>query len=134
MTKETLCTYEQAIGLKRLGFDWPCRCMFVQSESGIFPMRLERPENCNSGFSIHAAAPTHDVAHRWLRKIEELSIAIIPHMVNEDYVSFNFSIYMIADGCKIEWSTKPYETYDRAMSAALDKAIFCAIIINHNNK
>lgn len=127
MTKETLCTYEQSSRLKRLGFDWPCWCMFASSESGKFPFHCPTPVNFNAN-AFEVSAPSMNVAHRWLRETKQILIVINPKNKIEGKVYYTYSIFYLEDVTPIGWSYEHYDSYEEAMTHALDYAIECAVI------
>lgn len=127
MTKETFCSYEQSNRLKRLGFNWPCWCVYHKAGNGkVFLNRMAQADNFNTG--INVSAPSCDVAHRWLRETMKLSIGINPQKDTNGKEGFNFSVFYLPDQTPVGWSYEIYSSYDKAMSGALDYAIECGVI------
>ena len=75
MINEDFCSYEVAKLLKEKGFDEDCYTFYECDDKELY--REERIPCCNSR-SDDYAAPTHQMAMKWLREIE-LSISIIQY-------------------------------------------------------
>ncbi|MDE7421753.1 MAG: hypothetical protein K2N35_16305 [Muribaculaceae bacterium] len=134
MTKETLCTYEQSSRLKRLGFDWPCWSVYHEQVNGSILLERSKTQADNWNAGIYISAPTRETAHRWLIEKENLFIAFTPQKDDNGRRIYSFNIYWLESLEIVDKSEKLYDTYGKAMSDALDKAIICASFINHNNK
>ena len=126
MTRECICSYEQSIRLKRLGFDWACWCLYKKLSYRELLDRCNQADNFNAG--MYVSAPTHEVAHKWLRDVMHLSITVNPQKDPDGNPGYNFSVFYLEDLSPVGWSYEIYGNYESAMSAALDYAIECAII------
>lgn len=75
MTKEEYVSYEQAVKLKELGFDYKCYDFFTEdvklplSEIKPFP----KPKNWNES-EDKISAPRLDQVQKWLREIKGIDI------------------------------------------------------------
>ena len=66
MTQEDYCSYEVAKLLKEKGFDTPCMGRYsVRSKE----FHLDCTKMCNNGGLFECAAPTHQMAMKWLREV-----------------------------------------------------------------
>lgn len=73
MIKEACCSFEVAKLLKEKGFDSPCMGRYsVRSKE----FHLDCTKICNNGGLFECAAPTHQMAMRWLRQEKDIIINV----------------------------------------------------------
>ena len=125
-TKECVCSYQQSLRLKGLGFDWPCWCIYATSGNGRFPLRMHEAENYNTPLNV--SAPTHEVAHRWLREKMRIFISITTEKSLKGIEGYGFMIIYLQNNNIVGSSYEIYKDYESAMSGAVDCAIDCAVI------
>ena len=94
--KEEYVTYEQAVKLKELGFDWEC-----------------------NHFNPDCSAIRLDQAQRWLREKHNLSVEPICNMVRQ----WNVNVCEIDNFGTAVYSKMNLDTYELALSAGIDKAL-----------
>ena len=105
MIKEDYCSYEVAKLLKEKGFDTPCMGRYsVRSKE----FHLDCTKMCNNGGLFECAAPTHQMAMKWLRDEHNIKIMIRP------YVDGTYS-YEILNGF---WYVN-FDSYEDAVEAAI---------------
>ena len=75
MITEDYCSYEVAKLLKEKGFNEDCYTFYEYDNKELY--REERIPCCNSR-SDDYAAPTHQMAMKWLREVHQLHISIKP--------------------------------------------------------
>ena len=120
MITEDFCSYEVAKLLKEKGFDSPCMGRYsVRSKE----FHLDCTKMCNNGGLFECAAPTLQMAMRWLRKVYNLHIWA-------DYSSFDFNDKMPylwnIKQTKIDgdyWGGTYHKSYEEAVEAALKYAL-----------
>ncbi len=116
MNKE-FCTYEQALALKKLGFDEPCFLGYKKEDFfELFTKGLVYNsiyETFNGTTNLSCTAPLYQQAFRWFREKHNLCGVITPQ---------SYEIWGYPDGgCIIE--QYPVHTYEEAEQACLDKLI-----------
>jgi hypothetical protein len=123
MTKEFV-PYELAVKLKALGFDEKCFCNWEESwspepEDEIRMVLTTDQTWLRPGW---VRAPTFSQAFRWFR--EEYNQHSFIELVFEDEIRFDYVLYVNEDedDC-IDYGDGPFETYEDAELALLDKLI-----------
>ena len=130
--KEEHVTYEQAIKLKELGFDWKCLyhysnrgTIFSNSKGnsdgwGVYVEELECSYNeTNRGF---IDAPTLSEAAAWLREVKELHV--LPHLENVNKPDYVCTITLMRkERIRITDNGRYFPSYESALSAGIDKAL-----------
>jgi hypothetical protein len=121
MTKE-FAPYDRALKLKQLGFDE--LCISYYTVYGKFSNDYSAPRKYNSEFELgsYISAPTFSQAFRWFR--EEYNQHSFIELVFEDEIRFDYVLYVNEDedDC-IDYGDGPFETYEDAELALLDKLI-----------
>ena len=123
MNKEFV-PYELAVKLKALGFDEKCFCNWEESwspepEDEIRMVLTTDQTWLRPGW---IRAPTFSQAFRWFR--EEYNQHSFIELVFEDEIRFDYVLYVNEDedDC-IDYGDGPFETYEDAELALLDKLI-----------
>ena len=117
MIKEAYCSFEVAKLLKEKEFDEECYTFYEYDSKEFY--REERISCCNSR-SDDYAAPTQQMAMRWLRELHGIFIAI-----NNDDLDFNWQCYDLInrgntlDPKILSESYAGYKTYEQAVEAAI---------------
>jgi hypothetical protein len=116
--------YELAVKLKELGFDEKCFCNWEESwspepEDEIRMVLTTDQTWLRPGW---IRAPTFSQAFRWFR--EEYNQHSFIELVFEDEIRFDYVLYVNEDedNC-IDYGDGPFETYEDAELALLDKLI-----------
>ena len=122
MITEDYCSFEVAKLLKEKGFNLECETSYYISNEGC--------ENvvCVGDFTkvrpwreALIAAPTHQMATKWLREVHNIFIVIEPHMY--DYINKKISSYVISlwqgDNYYENVTSQDYSTYEEAVEATL---------------
>jgi hypothetical protein len=121
MTKE-FAPYDRALKLKHIGFDEPCISHYTAY--GKFSNDYSAPRKYNSEFELgsYISAPTFSQVFRWFR--EEYNQHSFIELVFEDEIRFDYVLYVNEDedDC-IDYGDGPFETYEDAELALLDKLI-----------
>jgi hypothetical protein len=123
MNKEFIL-YEQALALKKLGFDKPCfgyyNTTWSKQNELLFPQYAGELENWNEMTHL-CSAPTFSQAFRWFREKH----GIASHMATywqHDWNNYSYQYYFVED--KIEWNgIEHYKTYEEAELECLKKLI-----------
>ena len=73
MTQEDYCSFEVAKLLKEKGFNWGCFGKYsVRSKE----FHLDCRRMCNNGGFFECAAPTHQMAMKWLREEKRICVEV----------------------------------------------------------
>jgi hypothetical protein len=100
---EDYVSFETAKLLKEKGFDSPCMGRYsVRSRE----FHLDCTKMCNNGGLFECAAPTHQMAMKWLREIHKIDIDIISRLSLNADNDHNYS-YVI----KHQYDKYHYNTY-----------------------
>jgi len=117
MTKEFV-TYEQAVALRDIGFDYGCLAQYGDTEEGI-GFEIWNDENYHM-WENSVGAPLKQQVFRWAREKHDLHSEIFV----DDNKTFGFLIsYFIEDGRANHVDANDYSTYEEAESACIDKLI-----------
>jgi hypothetical protein len=105
--------YEQALALKKLGFDEPCFGYYIDNKFEFFAD--VRSCNTNSEFGFYPTAPTYSQAFKWFREKYGLYHSIglddsLENNINCDYQIINHSQSI----SELETSFKSYEEAELA--------------------
>lgn len=112
MIKEDYCSYELSKLLKEKGFDTPC--------SGRYSIRskdfhLDCTKMCDNRGLFECAAPTHQMAMKWLR--EEYNIFID---IRKSLNTYLYGAIIRKDpSCTFNKIPEQFETYEDAVEDAL---------------
>lgn len=115
---EDFVTYNQAVKLKELGFDWKCNHLYS----------IENPNNIIRTSHYHneaiitdtILAPTLSQAQKWLREVKSVKVYIKPLFSLEEYeywISFQFKGYGGDERYGVE------EFWEYALSEGINEAI-----------
>lgn len=121
-TEEVHVTYEQAVRLKELGFDWPCNHYFFREYATL---RWGNPADNFNDVKYFTSAPTLDQAHAWLRS-KDYYIAI--EWYTEEL--WRYRIYRKARPAFFNNHMEP--SYEGILSSAITEAL--NLIKTENNK
>ena len=120
MSQEVFVTYEQAVKLKELGFDWECNHWYHPLELGKI---IDCQTYCNhNSFERPYSAPTLAQAQKWLRDKHNLFVHVYLHLDDcwryEIQCIFNHENYMYEPDAGLWW-----RSYEQTLSAGIDKAL-----------
>jgi hypothetical protein len=119
MTKEFI-PYEQALALKKLGFDEPCFTIFLREEFrghiGLLPKGF--PINSETNNIDIVSAPLYQQAFRWFREKYNM-VGEINSYYSDKKWSFNYDIVTIYK----EKASDRFNTYEEAELECLKKLI-----------
>lgn len=135
---EDFVTYEQAVKLKELGFDWGVTHYYIDDDSFVnkrlYPngdyvemlakggvvMIDDFVKNCNN-IDGRISAPTLPQVQKWLREVKDIHIQSKICFIKFDWyaqIIKGLSYYP-----KIICATTHFDTYEKALSAGIDKAL-----------
>ena len=121
MIKEAYVSFEVAKLLKDKGFDIPCSGRYsVRSKE----FHLDCTKMCNNGGLFECAAPTHQMAMKWLREVH--NIDIFPWKIGKGIYScaiFNSNTGQDLSSNKDFPSEKYEETVEVAIKYCLENII-----------
>jgi len=116
MTKEFV-TYEQAVALKELGFDEECFGYYV-----ITTLLITTDNVYNSKEIPVIKAPLKQQVFRWFR--EKYNQNSFIELVYQDRLKFDYVLYVNKKEEECEnYGDGPFNTYDEAENACIDKLI-----------
>lgn len=119
-------TYNQAVILRNLGFDWECEYWY--NEQPVLIRHKERAENSNQ-YEKSWSAPTIYQVQEWLRKVKGIVIQVFIDDNSDDPWSYEILttekdeegdwIYLVPQWKTNFWSTEPTKALRRAINRAL---------------
>jgi len=115
--KKLFITYEQAVALKKLGFDEPCLATFQIAQDGriggLSDLYMVESNNSNNKSHTAISAPLYQQAFAWFRETFDIHGSVSGRYMFE-----------ISGAAENQASfSKEYETYEEAELACLDKLI-----------
>ena len=113
---EDYVTYDQAVKLKELGFDWECNHSYYGRRSkSLIGFCTYHDFNKNGGPN-ECSAPTLAQAQKWLREVKEteiivnfVNVGIYDYIIYGKYVNINSETY--------------FNFYEQALSTGINRAI-----------
>ena len=128
--KEDLVTFEQAVKLKELGFDWQVPC-FYASNKDLYMGRNPDDWNNNGFFGKKdLSAPSQSVAIKFLREILKWEVCVfadfnIKGIPNDKWTYYYRRLSDVVEMSNTADDINPgYDTYEDAMEAAIDKTLW----------
>ena len=124
MVNDDFVTYELAVKLKELGFDWKCLYWYHPNEDDKtkrFRMSTEMDHNF---YKRGISAPTLSLAQKWLREIHHIDVDIdsVYHKLDTgDKIMYGLHIGNQKTFRQVFYQN--YETYEQALSEGLDVAL-----------
>lgn len=131
---EDFVTYDQALRLRELGFDWDCGYYYNECNQKFMPNTNDSYGQLNTNDLLDninriwncISAPTLSQAQKWLREVKRIHIVIdAVHRMNCDGTYAIFYPYTIKD-----WEGKilnnfglGYECYESSLEEAIDEAL-----------
>lgn len=130
---EDFVTYEQAVKLKELGFDWKCYQFYNADKKLWSYTSIGYGDDCrdwnDNDYAIignaECSAPTLAQAQKWLREKHYLSIEVYSSLdidYNHEYDGFIKNLNDASED-EIEDSAISCKTYEEALSKGIDKAL-----------
>ena len=121
---EDYCSFEVAKLLKEKGFG------IKEETRGYYPIKGDATGRLMFGAEYHhntsqvqIAAPTHQMAMKWLREVYKLSIEPYSIAIEENCIGYAYAICSCKTGLEIfaeRWNGKnPFVSYEEAVEAAL---------------
>ena len=120
MITEDYVSFETAKLLKEKGFNECCRAFHSPSRKLFYSSHDIKNFEDGKTIGRAIAAPTHQMAMKWLREVHNIIIVIEPHSYNcmeEKTSSYDFSIWY-GDNYEHPLTTN-YSTYEEAVEAAI---------------
>lgn len=132
MMEEYFVSYEQALRLKELGFDW--KCHYHYDTTAFKPVRCPNytandgegeqwiyADDCNlyedMNHCQYCSAPTLTQVQRWFREVKGIDIDIRSTRIPSRKYG-----YVVNDGNKQIFAPDNLKTYEEALSAGIDAA------------
>ena len=113
---EEFVTYEQAVKLKELGFDWKCDYWYYN----VTKCQVSVHGSDCFDFDNMTKSPTLAQVQKWLREVKKILILIDIRGINEKV--FHWKIF----NSDIFWtysSDVNFDTYEEALSVGIDKTL-----------
>lgn len=141
---EDYVTYEQAVKLRELGFDWECNHVYYgENATHLFPDERKKLCECfrrnSNNTDYRFSAPTLNQAAKWLREVKGIAVCVQSFDNNKDprYGKFWWKEYFLPN-CKergqqwVEWwisGQHPiFPNYEEALCDGISKML--ELIIN----
>ena len=119
--KEHYVNYEQAVKLKKLGFDWDVNKVYHRpstlAEWELFPWHSEYNDWNNEG-KFYRSAPTLSLAQKWLR--DKWQIHVEPNFIYETKFEV---IIKRQKGSIFKRAERQFNSYEEALSFGIDEAL-----------
>ena len=130
MIEESYVSFDTAKLLKEVGFDIPCRGIYVTDRTGYYEFReYDNKQTTNDlcwdsedGFQYEYLAPTQALADKWLREVYNVAIYSLydDDMEQWFYVVDAFTKNPVINGFQ---SGSEYDDYESAFEDGLREAI-----------
>lgn len=126
--KEHYVTYDQAVKLKELGFDWECDHSYLHKaidKSGnpyLYHVEMRNWNNFNSEVECFSA-PRLDQAQAWMREVKGWDITSIPTLAEYGEKKYRWDICHWSKPEYGDCSDGIFDSYELALSAGIDKAL-----------
>lgn len=127
---EDYVSYEQAVKLKELGFDWKCITFYTKFKTlstthstwDDYQIILENynDDYIAKSFNVECSAPTLAQAQKWLR--EKGIFLFIEPLVSISFCVYKYAIDRMETIDRIE-SKPQFGTYEEALAKGLDEAL-----------
>ena len=136
MEHEDYVTYDQAIKLKELGFNWECY-QYYNKDKKVWSWTAEGyGDDCRDwNDNIHAtlgeaecSAPTLSQAQKWLREVKKITILIDALSTKKQFYWKLYDNDLHFNGA----SNVNYNTYEETLSTGVDEALEL-LMIAHNH-
>ena len=127
MNTEDFVTYEQALALKKLGFDLGVDHVYNKDGELIEETRYMDDYTAYVNYNIEKyggdiiSAPTLSQAQKWLKKNKKIDIIV--SLEDETYVQYQVEIYIRKKCVSPRYNHGFYETYEEALSRGITKSI-----------
>lgn len=118
-THETYVSLEAAKLLKEAGFDWDCLLRYWEDTGATEWFGNTQIANPYGDDTI--AAPTLEVAQRWLREVKFKSIEVTSN--SEGWVFSMYNHKLPVDHTWIKGCYELYNTYEEALEAGIKKCL-----------
>lgn len=118
---EDFVTYEQAVKLKELGFNYKCNHLYSIEN----PNNIIRTSNYHNKAVITDTilAPTLSQVQKWLREVKGISIEPISCGFDDNDNAVWSSFICLLKSKKENNQTALFKSYEQALSEAIDKAL-----------
>jgi len=110
--------YEQALALKKLGFNQSCLSYYSDSFHGGFQHKISKVYSQTEYSNQICSTPLYQQAFRWFREKHKLSVCIESHYTDEW-----FYFYKIEGEARNYGENKDYDTYEKTELASIKKLI-----------
>ena len=125
--KEEYVSFEQAVKLKELGFDWRTYAYYSEKDR-MCRQSVSLDHNANDGGKKElCSAPTLALAQKWLREEKGVLVWVTPDKqpIDDDYsdIELTGEWWWEVDGRVREDSGDTYKSYELALSAGIDAAL-----------
>lgn len=115
-------SFELARILKELGFNEPCVAIFnmgneLSLDDGFYKQEFYHKDT--------VLAPLLQQVTDWLRDEHGIIIVIIPFLMEDNSITYEYTNYTNKDQDEIDHGDGPYEDYYDALNAAIKSALSC---------
>ncbi len=115
------CTYKQALILKRIGFNEPCRCYYEERARSKRKVVQLKPDNHNIRLNCCSAPSLHHAA-KWLREEFGVDLVISPRFNSStgDCIGYFWRWSQRTD---VNMYPKIHKSYEAALSDAISTVL-----------
>ena len=137
---EDYVTYEQAVKLKELGFDWECNHLYSHRSSIDFIDLTYYNDFNTTDSSKDYSAPTLAQVQKWLREKHNIIILVETYFKNYmdgDYSKVEFEYVIVSMNLNAARKSssqddKLFGTYEQALSCGIDKSLELLELLSKN--
>lgn len=123
---EDFVTYEQAIKLKELGFDWPTIHYYDVETHEFSPKISYNHTVCYDNWNQYnnmISAPILSQMQKWLREVKEIDVVAIPTFGEYGKKKYRYQITIYKEDFGNEDESTTIYTYEEALSLGIDKSL-----------
>lgn len=119
MKQEDFVTYEQAVKLKELGFDWECRHWYFNPTRNKVFICIH---DCFD-YKDMTRAPSLALAAKWLRTENNLCVCSFCKIDRRGRYKYQWMLTFLKEDKSVTPDDIFFDTYEEALSAGIDKAL-----------
>ncbi len=82
MNTKDFVTYEQAVTLKKCGFDWPCTTYLNPKSYGAYVIIADKEITMKDCTPPEVLCPSLSQAAKWLREVKGIYVVVEPRFSN----------------------------------------------------
>lgn len=121
MREPEFCTFMQAVALKRIGFNEPCRCYYQLKAHSKRRVTLLKPRGHNDSLDCFSAPSLHHAA-KWLREELGVDLVISPRFNSRTADRIGY-FWRWSQRTDVNMHPKTHNSYEAALSNAISTVL-----------